>query len=109
MARLRGSGDQAGAAAARSDCGSLLQTTILWAHLAELGGGEGVCEKGGVYLESERRAAKVVSLMLLVDYLSLSFSFKKFLFFNVFLWQILETPGVSLLEFLSALVGGFVA
>lgn len=71
--------------------------------------GRGVWEGRWVYLESERRAAKVVSLMLLVDYLSLSFSFKKFLFFNVFLWQILETPGVSLLEFLSALVGGFVA
>lgn len=63
MARLRGSGDQAGAAAARSDCGSLLQTTILWAHLAELGGGEGVCEKGGECIWSRKEGQRKLCLL----------------------------------------------
>ena len=50
--RLHGRGDAAGAAAARSGRGLSLQTwakegtTTQRAHLAERGGGEGVCEAG---------------------------------------------------------------
>lgn len=50
--RLHGRGDVAGAAAARSGRGLSLQTwvkegtTTQRAHLAEQGGGEGVCEAG---------------------------------------------------------------